>query len=232
MKKKNYEEVFKIMWLLIIGSVFGYIVETLYCSYLQHTFADRSGTFYLYISPIYGLGFVLAYFMLRHDFDHKATDRLNIIRKSTGKMKEVLRFCIDNLYLFFISGVFGGLFEVVLSYLQELFFNYRSWNYDGFLSIDGRTNFKMMVIWGVIGILFVRVIYPLFENALRLIPTNVGNVFCVVIFTAVLFDVLVTSYGTYRYKLRREGDAASNAIESFFDKTYPDSYVKDFLGAD
>lgn len=66
-----------------------------------------------------------------------------------------------NLVIFLIAMVVGSAIEYATSWGMEYFWGAVAWNYDGtFGSIDGRTNFAFGVMWGMLGLVWVRIVIP------------------------------------------------------------------------
>ncbi len=187
----------KIFWIFIVGCVFGVVFEMV-VTYIQNgVWVSRRGLIYGPLNPVYGIGAALmAMFLYK------------------GK----------NIFWIFLGGaLIGGGFEYICSVIQEFFFNRVSWDYTGdFLSIGGRTSFFYMVCWGVLAIIFIKLILPFISNIIEKFPIKAGNIIttCLIIF--VIFDVLISLVACLRQAERGYGKEPSNGIEAYIDKTYPD----------
>ena len=85
---------------------------------------------------------------------------------------------------------------------------------------------KMALIWGILGVLFVKFLLPLLQRLLIkmqgrgwTIITILGTVFMVV-------NLLITSSAVWRWKVRQEGMESSNVVEQWLDETYGDEKMK------
>ena len=59
------------------------------------------------------------------------------------------------------SFVICSIFEYLTSYLLEIVFNKIIWNYSNFFfNINGRICLLHSIIWGVLGVIFIKVIEP------------------------------------------------------------------------
>ncbi len=197
MKKKFFEAVF----LFVVGCIFGYLFETVLCFFQFGKYESRQGLIYGPFNPIYGFAFLLVPLLLK-------------------KHRE------KPLKLFFLSFFYGGVFEYFCSWVQETFFGTISWDYQkNFMNFDGRTCLRMMVVWGVIGFVFVRYCYPFLSKLAD--KVNEKYYLPVGIFLTVLLvlDMLLSSLAVFRERMRFEGKEPVTFLGEWLDKTYPSSYL-------
>ncbi len=134
-----------------------------------------------------------------------------------------------NLVIFLIAMVVGSAIEYATSWGMEYFWGAVAWNYDGtFGSIDGRTNFAFGVMWGMLGLVWVRIVIPSLKRvfshvdakqALARVVTAGMSVFLVV-------DISVTVLALDREGQRAAGVPATTAEQKFFDEYFPDSFMQ------
>lgn len=116
-KNKIIKEFIIIFWIFIIGSISGYVFEMLVVFFQKGFFETRKGLIYGPFIPVYGIGAVIYYMILR-----------NIQNK--GYLK-----------IFLITMILGGITEYVCSYIQEKVFGTISWDYSYLIfNINGRTS--------------------------------------------------------------------------------------------
>ena len=128
---------FTLFWIFVAGCVFGLVVETVFHAIVYGGYESRAGLVWGPFSPIYGTGAVVL------------TVSLNRFYHS------------HNLVIFLIAMVVGSAIEYATSWGMEYFWGAVAWNYDGtFGSIDGRTNFAFGVMWGMLGLVWVRIVIP------------------------------------------------------------------------
>ncbi|WP_371298207.1 putative ABC transporter permease [Paraeggerthella sp.] len=133
---------FTLFWLFVAGSMFGLAVETIFHAIVYGGYESRAGLVWGPFSPIYGMGAVLL------------TVSLNRFHHS------------HNLIIFIVSMVLGSAIEYTASWLMEMLWGAIAWDYAGtFGSIGGRTNFAFGVMWGLLGLLWVRSAMPLVKRA-------------------------------------------------------------------
>ena len=187
----------KIFWIFIIGCVFGCLVEVLNHFIHYGNFVSRSGLIYGPLNPVYGFGLVIFVLFLSK---------------------------IKNPILIFIGGMLlGGGFEYVCSFVQEKVFGTISWDYSHQLfNIGGRTSLKYMLIWGVLALIFMKFVYPILSNLIEKIPVKIGRILTVILVVFVIFDAVISIIACLRQSERAMGEEASNRVEVFLDKHYPD----------
>ena len=162
------------------------------------TWEPRRGLIYGPFSPIYGIGAVLIYLVFY----------LPRFRAW---------FCL-------VAGaVFGGVLEYALSWIQEVLFNTRSWDYSTYwLNIGGRTTIPFAIVWGMLVVLMARAICPFVVGVYRQLTTAQANKLCLAITLFLLFDAAMSIGAVYRRSQRDEGVPADNAVEEFFDENFDD----------
>lgn len=210
MEKKFAEGInfYKLFWVFIIGSIFGVIYEeglTIFWEYITKGifyWAPRRGVIWGPLSPIYGFG---AVFMT-----------LALVNKK------------DKWYVSFLKTAFiGGAFEYLCSYFQEKFLHTVAWDYSGFfLDIGGRTTGVYMIVWGILGVLFVKYVYPLMSDTIELIPPKTGKILTNILVVIVSLDIIVSWSAIGRQSLRREGIRPYTFIGEFYDKHFTDEYLQ------
>lgn len=194
---------YKLIWIFMIGSVLGYAVEMLWCYITNGYFESRQGLLYGPFSPVYGIGSVL----------------LTILLYKFSKYSGIL--------IFFISAVCGGIFEYACSWIQQKMVGTISWDYTSKnLSIGGRTSVEYCVFWGVLGVLFIKEIYPLFNKLLTHFSDKTIKI-CTYIFIIIMVpNIILSALAVRREVARINHIKADNAIDRFLDEHYPNSYLK------
>jgi len=196
--------VYKLIWLFMIGSFAGYLLETGWYYMIRGHFVNRQGLVIGPLSPIYGVaavGITILLYRIRH---------------------------INALHIVFFAGLSGGIFEYVCSILQEKVLGTRSWDYTYTpFNINGRTCLKFMLIWGILGMIFIRNTYPFLSRYIEKIPEKLGKIFAILIVVFMLFDCTLSLGASLRQKERRDGIPATNVIESFLDSYYTDQKLSE-----
>lgn len=194
----------KVFLLFMIGCVAGCLIEMINHFIHFGNIVSRSGLIYGPLNPVYGFGIVLF----------------------------VLCFSkVKNPIYIFIGGIFlGGGFEYLCSLFQEKVFGTVSWDYSHqMFNIGGRTSLKYMIIWGVLALIVIKVIYPFLTNLIEKIPLNIGNSLTIVLTIFMIFNVCISTMACLRQTERSLGVKASNKLEVFLDKHYPDDRLNNIF---
>lgn len=195
----------RIFWLFMLGSVFGFVLETVYHFIAFGGYESRAGLVWGPFSPIYGAGVVVVTLLLNRL--HKA----------------------PLLMVFLVSMIAGSLIEYFTSWWLETFFGAVAWNYDGtFGSINGRINFMFAFIWGCLGLAWVKVIMPflkrLFAGFDWKSPTL--KIMTVVLSIFMVLNVVVTIQAFNRESARVAGVPPQTALEQFVDEQFPSEFMQ------
>ena len=194
-----------ILWLFVTGAVAGLILETVFHVIVYGGYESRAGLVWGPFSPIYGFGAVFLTIVLNR-FWHN-----------------------HNVVIFTVAMIVGSLLEYVTSWGMEVFFGAVAWDYEGtFGSINGRTNFVFGVMWGMLGLVWVRTVLPFFKRAFSAIDVETVAMKAVgVALTAFLvLDIALTLGAVGRQSERMLGIEADNAMQVFFDEHFPDEWMK------
>lgn len=195
----------KLFWLFFIGCFFGTVLETIWAYFTLGHFEVRVGLVWGPFIPVYGGGAVMITLCLYKL--HKASD----------------------LVIYLASAVIGATFEYFCSYFQELFLGTVSWDYSNTpFNIDGRTNLMFALIWGLLGLCWLRYVYPVFSRSIERIPKKFGQFATVVLVVFMLVNSVLSVMAVYRDTKREQGIPPQTAVGEFVDKCFPDEYM-DFI---
>lgn len=198
-KKSDVRISYSVMfWLFFFGSIIGFICEGLWQILKKGHWENHSSTILGPFCIIYGIAAMVLY----------------VISKYYGNKPTIL--------LFVVFAIFGSTLEFVASIFQEIVFGSVSWNYKKQLfNICGRVSLKMTVIWGMLGVMYVKLIYPLFNYIFSKTNGPVWNFTCILMTAFMVFNLLVTSVAVLRWGERAtEQTPPSNSVEAFFDRHY------------
>ena len=189
----------KLFWIFMIGNVVGCLLETVYAlAAPPHKFELRVGLVIGPFIPVYGFGAVAITLFLYHMYNQK-----------------------DSM-IFLASMVIGGGFEYLCSFLQQLMFGTVSWEYsDSAFNLGGRTNLMYSFFWGILGLIWVKDLYPLFSRNIQKIPKKVGRPLTVAVTLFMAADIALSAGAVYRESQRIDNIPATNAVQEFFDVIYP-----------
>ncbi len=196
---KTLKALERIFLIFILGSVLGYVYETILVFFQTGHYESRQGLIYGPFTPVYGIGGVVYYL-----FFEKVKIR---------KLPQV----------FLVSMLLGGTTEYIASLVQEWCFGTRSWDYSYLLfDINGRTSLLHCCYWGIAGILYIKGILPLIEKAENSLEKKFVQNITMVLVIFMTFNISISIMASVRQEQRMNNQAADNKIEAFLDKRYPD----------
>lgn len=192
----------KLFWLFLIGSVFGTILETFWCIIMEGHFEMRVGLVLGPFIPVYGGGAVAITLCLYKL--HKKSD----------------------IVVYIASAVIGATFEYYCSYFQERFLGTISWDYsDTPFNLDGRTNLTFALIWGLLGLIWLRYLYPFISRTIEKIPKNKGKIITVILCVFMAFDAAVSVAAIQRKNERAVNIPPKTFIGQSIDVVFNDDYM-------
>ena len=195
--------IYKLLLLLIVGSFAGVIIEMIWCYLTRGYLESRRGLIYGPLNLLYGAGAVLLTLTL-----YKFRNRGYIWS--------------------FVGGfVVGSALEYLCSFGQELLLGSRSWDYSDMpLNINGRICFAYSVFWGVLGVLWIKDLYPRAAKLILKIPNRAGKIITCALAAFIAVDAVITGIALARWSQRIGGDPPQNAFWNVIDDVYPDSRME------
>lgn len=205
---KGYMELnfFNMFWLFAVGCVFGCAVETVYHAVVFGGYQNRASFLYGQFSAIYGFGVIL------------------------------VSVCLNRMYrssvvtIFLSSAVLGGAFEWVSSWFMEVTVGMKAWDYTGkWLSIGGRTCGQFMFFWGVLGVVWMRLILPALLNCINRIPWKIRYTLTSVCFILLLADALFTLMAIDCWYMRLAGIHSDSPVVQWINLHFPNEVMEQRL---
>lgn len=194
---------YKLFIILFSGSFGGIIVELFWCFLRHGHFESRSGLVWGPFNLVYGIGALMLTICL---FRYR--------NKSS-------------LYSFIGGFITGSVVEYFCSYFQELFFGSVSWDYSNMpFNLNGRICLVYSMFWGILGVLWIKNVYPRIAEWVLKIPNKIGKTTCYVLMVFLIADSLVSAAAVYRWKERVDGLPASNTIERVMDDRFPNERLE------
>lgn len=189
----------KLVWIFLISCVTGFAVETLWC-YIRHGYIEsRQSLVYGPLSVAYGMGGV-------------------VLTLALYKIKDA-----SCLKIFAAAFVVGTVTEYICSLGQEIVFGSVAWDYSNrFLNINGRVCLLYSCFWGLLGICWIKWIYPLMSLITEKMPFSVGKVLTWAFIVFFVFDCFMSASAGIRMNKRQEGRPAANAFEIYLDSKFDD----------
>lgn len=194
---------YKLALVFIIGSFAGVVVETLWCLLRHGYFESRRGVLWGPFSPLYGLGAVALTLAL-------------------------YRFRNRGRWLSFAGGfIVGSVVEYVCSWWQEWAFGSRSWDYSGLpFNINGRVCLLYSLFWGVLGVIWIKDIYPKMSKWILRLPRKTGVLLTWALTAFMIVNCTVSGLAVLRWSERVQGLPPENAYEVWMDEKFPNDRME------
>lgn len=160
--------------LFVLYSIIGWIIESISCSIFYRKVLNRGFLIGPYC-PIYGLcAIVIIYFLKRFN---------------------------DNLLLLFITSMLvSSVIEYTVSFLLEVIFKARWWDYSKWpINLNGRIHLLSSIAFGFLGVILIRVITPFISSYVVSI-SDYGLVISVIAFIVIISDMFISSNYILSYK--------------------------------
>ena len=194
---------YKLFWVFFIGCFAGVVLETIYCLIQRGHYESRVGLIYGPFNLVYGIGALCL----------------------SGAL---YRFRNRGRVFSFVGGfVVGSVVEYACSWFQEVCFGSTSWDYSNMpYNLNGRICLLYSIFWGILGIFWIKDIYPRMAKWILKIPNKVGKPLTWVLLVFMVFNSVMTLFTSLRWTARREGIEPRNAFEAYLDEHYPDERMQ------
>lgn len=205
-EKKHFAagmNLYKLILVFVIGSFVGVVVETLWCLLRHGYYESRNGLLWGPFSPLYGLGAVAMTLAL-------------------------YRWRNRGSWLSFTGGfAIGSVVEYFCSWWQEWAFGSTSWDYSHMpFNINGRVCLLYSVFWGLLGVAWMKDIYPRISKWILRLPRRPGVLISRALAVFMAVNCAVSGLAVLRWSERVQGIAAGNAYEAFMDEHFPDERMQ------
>lgn len=200
-------DLFTLFWIFVVASILGLILEDIFHVLVYGGWESRAGLVWGPFSPIYGVGAVaLTLFLNRFYYTH-------------------------DLIVFLAAMVIGAALEYGASWMMEYFWHAVAWDYTGtFGSINGRTNFFFGVMWGTLGLFWVRFVLPIVKRVQERFAGRGGVAFKAVTWALIVFMVInavVTVLALHREGQRAQGIPPATQVDAVLDEVFPDAWLQE-----
>ena len=193
----------KIFWVFFVSALLGDIIETFYCRMAGGVWMSRSSVLYGPFSIVWGIGAVV----------------LTLVLSKFSKK--------EDRYIFIVGALLGGVYEYMCSVFTEIVLGTTFWDYSWMpFNIGGRTNLLYMVFWGILSVVWIKMIYPRMSGLIEKLPVLPGKIITWVLIAFMVCNSLLSAMAMVRYTERKAGAEAETVIETFLDETYKDSLIE------
>lgn len=183
-KEQEKISINQIIWYLIIFSIFGLLIETIFCYLTTGVIESRKGLIWGPFCPVYGVGATILIILL---------DRYN---KKPAQ-------------LFIVGSVMGNIIEYSLSYILEAMYGARFWDYSYLnWNLNGRICITYSIFWGILAVILIKMIKPIIDKIINKIPNN--KTINIVITVLILIDSLATVWAVKTYQNRAINNNSQN----------------------
>lgn len=180
----------RILAYFIIYSFLGFIIETIFGMLTKGVVESRQSCLYGPFCCIYGLG-------------------------AAVMIPGLQKFKKRNWTLFLAGAVEGSVVEYIISWIGEMIFHIKWWDYSNMpFDINGRICLLFTIFWGVLALVLIRLINPYIERFIDKIPAKLFSVITIGGTILLILDLLITAFGlqvfytrfTNTYNLNLEED--------------------------
>lgn len=194
---------YKLLLVCFVGSFAGVVVEMLWCLVRNGYIESRAGLVYGPFNLLYGAGAVVLTLAL-------------------------YRYRNRGYLLSFLGGmIVGSVVEYVCSWGQEALFGSRSWDYSNLpFNLNGRICLLYSVFWGVLGVLWIKDLYPRMAKWILKIPNRAGKIMTWCLTAFLVINAVVTCVAVARWSQRVQGDPPASSFWSFVDERFPDERME------
>ena len=195
--------IYKLLLVCFIGSFAGVMIELLWCLITNGYLESRAGLVYGPFNLLYGVG-------------------------AAALTACLYRFRNRGPWISFLGGmIVGTVVEYICSWGQEVLFGSRSWDYSHMpFNLNGRVCLLYSSFWGILGVLWIKDLYPRMAKWILKLPNRAGKVLTVLLAVFFAFNAAMSLAAVYRWSERVEGLAPSGSFEEFLDDRFPDERME------
>ena len=133
------------------------------------------------------------------------------------------------LVIFLVAAVIGGAFEAFVSLFMQYAFGAVAWDYSNMPGslFGGRTCLPFMACWGLLGVVWIKLLLPFMLRLVNLIPWNWRYVLTTACAVLMLVDAVMTLQALDCWYMRLSHDPIDTPIQQFYDHEFGDTYMAD-----
>ena len=204
---------FNLFWIFFVCCILGLVLEIIWHMTVVDpgVYEDRAGLLVGPFSPIYGFGAVLVTLALNRLYKNPAVT-------------------------FVVSAIVGGGFEWATAVFMKMSFGVTAWDYSDYTIFGipdpvaaisgGCTSTMFLVIWGILGLVWVKVFLPVMLKTINLIPWKLRYTLTSVVAVLMFANGLLTLGSLDCWFERASGVQPSTPIEQFYATYCNDDFMK------
>lgn len=201
--KRSSESLYNLFWIFIVGCVVGWFVEGVFSLIKWREFINHSAVVIGPFNMAYGLGALMLTALLYKFRDEK------------------------NIKIFLIGFIGGSILEYIMSWGMELVLGFTAWDYSRkSLNLNGRICVRYSLFWGILGVVWIKYIYPFIAKLLEKMDKNLGKRLAIFLSIFLAFDIFLTGVAINRARNKEKGIEAKYKYEEVLDKTFNKEYLK------
>ena len=175
-KKVQKITINQIIWYLIIFSILGLLIETIFCYITTGVLESRKGLIWGPFCPVYGVGATILIILLN-------------------------RYNEKPIQLFISGSIMGNIIEYSLSYILEAMYGARFWDYSYLnWNLNGRICITYSIFWGILAVILIKMVKPIIDKIINKIPNN--EKINITIIILILIDSIATVWAVKTYQNR------------------------------
>ena len=182
--------------LFLIYSLIGWTLEVI-TSYVRHKKFVNRGFMLGPYCPIYGYSSIIMIFYLNNYKDNALT-------------------------VFLLAIVICSIVEYLISYIMEKMFSARWWDYSNRkFNVNGRICLTNALFFGLLGLLLVYIVNPLFEDILSKINNNTLTIIGIILIIIFVSDLITSLVITFNLKNKIKNMLETKILNRRILKAYP-----------
>ena len=106
-------------------------------------------------------------------------------------------------------------------------FGTRSWDYSNMpFNINGRICLLYSIFWGILGVFWIKTLYPRLSRLILKIPNKIGKIVTWIVTVFMAINIAVSGIAVMRWGQRVRGTEPSNEFWEFIDERFPDERME------
>lgn len=191
-----------IFYIFLFGCLFGWIVEGIWSYLKRGILLNHSALVLGPFNVVYGVSAIVLTLCLYRLKDKKY------------------------IQVFGISFAVGTILEYAMSFLMEKTLGFVAWNYSKKpFNINGRVCLTYSIFWGILGLIWIKLIYPRVKKIIDKFNKRISNKFMIAMIVFLIFNTLLTFAAVERGKEFEQGIPPSNKFERILDKYFGVEYL-------